>query len=394
MKRTIKDFDLKGKKVIIRCDLNVPMTNNIIDDDTRIKSSIRTIKFATKSSAKVILLSHLGKVKTEEDKNTNSLYPVSIRLSKYLGKDVIFCKYTKGKELKKMVNNLNEGDILLVENTRFEDLNGKKESNCDLKLAEYWASLGDIYINDAYGSCHRNHASVTGIPKFLPSGIGFLVERELSKINNILDSKTHPFVVILGGKKVDDKIVLIERLLEKCDKLLIGGAMSFTFLKALGYDVASSIVSEEHIDFCKNILEKYSDKIILPKDFIVQNKEEVITKDISSFESGDIGYDIGPKTIKLFEKELNGAKRVIINGPMGMFEDERYSLGTKKIFKILDKNKIKTLVGGGDTASAINKLGFTDSFYHVSTGGGATMKYIEEHKLIGIEVIDDEEKQN
>lgn len=394
MKRTIKDFDLKGKKVIIRCDLNVPMTNNIIDDDTRIKSSIRTIKFAIKSSAKVILLSHLGKVKTEEDKNTNSLYPVAIRLSKHLGKDVIFCKYTKGKELQKMVDDLNDGDVLLVENTRFEDLNDKKESNCDLKLAKYWASLGDIYINDAYGSCHRNHASVTGIPKFLPSGVGFLVERELSKINTILDSKTHPFVVILGGKKVDDKIVLIERLLEKCDKLLIGGAMSFTFLKALGYDVASSIVSEEHIGFCKNIMEKYSEKIVLPKDFIVQNKEEVITKEISLFESGDIGYDIGPKTIKLFEKELNGAKRVIINGPMGMFEDERYSLGTKKIFKVLDKNKVKTLVGGGDTASAINKLGFTDSFYHVSTGGGATMKYIEEHKLIGIEVIDDEEKQN
>ena len=269
MKKTIKDFDLEGKKIIIRCDLNVPMTNNIIDDDTRIKSSVRTIKYALKSGAKVILLSHLGKVKTEEDKLTNSLYPVSLRLSEYLGLKVQFSKDTRSKELTEMANNLQNGEVLLIENTRFEDLNGQKESNCNLDLAKYWASLGDIFINDAYGSCHRNHASVTGIPKYLPSGIGFLVEKEIKKIDSLLNSKKNPFIVVLGGKKVDDKITLIEKLLEKCDKLLIGGAMSFTFLKAKKYNTGSSIVSEEHLEFASRMLNKYPDKIVLPVYFIL-----------------------------------------------------------------------------------------------------------------------------
>lgn len=393
MKKTIKDFDLEGKKIIIRCDLNVPMTNNIIDDDTRIKSSVRTIKYALKSGAKVILLSHLGKVKTEEDKLTNSLYPVSLRLSEYLGLKVQFSKDTRSKELTEMANNLQNGEVLLIENTRFEDLNGQKESNCNLDLAKYWASLGDIFINDAYGSCHRNHASVTGIPKYLPSGIGFLVEKEIKKIDSLLNSKKNPFIVVLGGKKVDDKITLIEKLLEKCDKLLIGGAMSFTFLKAKKYNTGSSIVSEEHLEFASRMLNQYPDKIVLPVDFIVEANNEVINKNITDFNNNDIGYDIGTKTIKLFEKELISAQRVIINGPMGLFEDKRFAKGTDKILKILDKNRIKTVVGGGDTASAVNKLGYSSSFYHVSTGGGATMKYLENQTLVGIEAIEDK-KQN
>lgn len=390
MKKTIKDFDLKGKKVIIRCDLNVPMKNNAIEDDTRIKSSVRTIKYALSNGAKVILLSHLGKVKVEEDKASNSLYPVSVRLSECLERNVIFSTDTRSDNLTKMVSNLEEGDVLLVENTRFEDLDGKKESNCDESLSKYWASLGDIFINDAYGSSHRSHASVTGIPKFLPSGVGFLVEKEIKKIDGVLDSETHPFIVVLGGKKVDDKITLIEKLLERCDKLLIGGAMSFTFLKTMGYNTGNSIVSEEHLEFCKKMLEKYKEKIVLPVDFVLKNN----TKDIENFIDGDIGYDIGPKTIKLFEKELITAKRVIINGPMGMFEEEKYSEGTNKILRVLDKNKIKTVVGGGDTASAVNKLGYGDSFYHISTGGGATMKYLEDKTLVGIEVIENAKEEN
>lgn len=390
MKKTIKDFELCGKKVIIRCDLNVPIRDNVIEDDTRIISSVRTIKYAIREGAKVILLSHLGKVKTEEDKLNNSLYPVSLRLSEYLGKDVLFSYDTRGESLTNMVNNMKDGDVLLVENTRFEDLDGKKESDCDVELAKYWASLGDIFINDAYGSSHRGHASVTGIPKFLPSGVGFLVEKEIKKIDSVLDSKTHPFVVVLGGKKVDDKITLIEKLVERSDKLLIGGAMSFTFLKTMGYNTGKSIVSTEHLEFARNMLDKYSDKIVLPVDFVLEDG----TKDIKDFDNDDIGYDIGPKTVKLFEKELISAKRVIINGPMGMFEDSRYSNGTKKILKVLDKNKIKTVVGGGDTASAVNNLGFGDSFYHVSTGGGATMKYLEDKTLVGIEVIDDAQEKN
>lgn len=390
MKKTIRDFELSGKRVIIRCDLNVPMKDNIIEDDTRIRASVRTIKYALNNNAKVILLSHLGKVKAKEDKLTNSLYPVSIRLSEYLKKDVKFCPDTHGDNLTKMALELEEGEVMLIENTRFEDLNGKKESNCDEDLSKYWASLGDIFINDAYGSCHRNHASVTGIPKYLPSGIGFLVEKEIKKIDGLLNSSTHPFMVVLGGKKVDDKITLIERLAEKSDKLLIGGAMSFTFLKALGYNTGSSIVSTEYIDFCKRMLEEYSCKIVLPVDFVLEDG----SKNIEDFIDGDIGYDIGPKTIKIFERELSSARRVVVNGPMGMFEDNRYTNGTNKIFRILDKNKIKTVVGGGDSAAAVNKLGYEDSFYHVSTGGGATMKYLEDGTLVGIQVIDDAKEED
>ena len=257
------------------------------------------------------MLSHLGKVKTEEDKTTNSLYPVSVKLSEYLGISVLFSNETRSDNLTNMVNNLKDGEVLLIENTRFEDLDGKKESNCDLELSKYWASLGEVFINDAYGSSHRSHASVTGIPKFLPSGVGFLVEKEIKKIDGVLNSSTHPFMVVLGGKKVDDKITLIEKLVQKSDKLLIGGAMSFTFLKTMGYNIGSSIVSDEHLDFCKNILDKYSDKIVLPVDYVLEES----VKNIDDFDDGDIGYDIGPKTIKLFEKELITAKRVIVNIP-------------------------------------------------------------------------------
>lgn len=384
MKKTIKDFNLEGKKVIIRCDLNVPMENNVIEDDTRIVASLRTIKYALRNNAKVILLSHLGKIKKEEDKAQNSLYPVSLKLSEYLNREVLFSPKTHGEELTEMANNLKNGEVLLIENTRYEDLPNKKESNCDESLSKYWASLGDIFINDAYGTCHRNHASVTGIPKYLPSGIGFLVEKELQKIDNILDSKTHPFVAVLGGKKVDDKITLIESLVKQTDKLIIGGAMSFTFLKAKGYNTGNSIISTEHLDFAKNMLDKYGDKIVLPVDFVTEAED----KTIEEFTSDDIGYDIGPKTVKLFEKNLAEAKRVILNGPMGLFEDKKYSKGTSKLFKYLDKNKIKTVIGGGDSASAVNSLGFADSFYHVSTGGGATMKYLENRTLVGIEAIE------
>ena len=385
MKKTIQDFDLDGKKVIIRCDFNVPMNNGKIEDATRIVASLRTIKYALRNNAKIILLSHLGKVKTEEDKISNSLYPVAEKLSSYLDKQVLFSPDTRSSKLTEMVDNLKDGDVLLIENTRFEDVPGKKETNCDEKLSKYWASLGDIFINDAYGTCHRAHASVVGIPKYLPSGVGFLVEKEVQKLDNILKSDTHPFVAILGGKKVDDKISLTQSLLEKCDKLLIGGAMSFTFLKALGYNTGSSIVSDDYVEFAKEMINKYEDKIVLPVDFVL----ETTTKDIKDFSDGDIGYDIGSKSIKLFEKELDSARRVIINGPMGLFEDVKYQNGTKSIFKYLDKNKIKTLIGGGDSAAAVNKLGFDDAFYHVSTGGGATIKYIEKGSLVGIDAIED-----
>ena len=386
MKKTIKDFDLEGKRVIIRCDLNVPMKDGVILDDTRIRASVRTIKYAINHKAKVILLSHLGRVKTLDDKRGNSLYPVCFALSNYLKCEVKFSFETSGDETRDMAFNLKEGEVLLIENTRFEDICGNKESLCDTKLSKYWASLGDIFINDAYGSSHRNHASVTGIPKYLPSGIGFLVEREIKKLDGILYSNTHPFVVIMGGGKVDDKIVLIEKLLPSCDKLLIGGAMAFTFLKALGYNTGTSIVSHDKVDMISDILDKYKEKIVLPVDFITASLED---KNIDDFDDNDVGCDIGPITIKRFCKEMCDAKRVIMNGPMGICEDERFAGGTLKVFKYLDKNKIKTLIGGGDSASIVNKLGYDDSFYHISTGGGATLKYMETGSLVGIDAISD-----
>lgn len=388
MKKTIRDYDLNGKKVIIRCDYNVPMDNGIILDDTKVRVSTRTILYALNNGAKVILLSHLGRVKEEKDKEGNSLYPVAVFLSNLLKRKVLFSPYTRGKELTEMVNNMKKGDILLIENTRFEDIDGNKESKCDNELSKYWASLGDIFINDAYASCHRNHASVTGIPKYLPSGIGFLVEREIKKIDNILISNTHPFITVLGGKKIDDKLGLIESLVKISDKLLIGGAMSFTFLKILGYEVNDNLVSLNNLINCKKVLNNYKDKIVLPLDFVCEDGN----KDINEINKNDNCMDIGPKTIRLFRKELKEAKRVILNGPMGIFEDKKYAKGTREIFNILCEYKIKTVVGGGDSASAVNKLGYDGMFYHVSTGGGATMEYLEKRKLEGIEVIDDEKK--
>ena len=394
MKKTIKDYDLNDKKVIIRCDLNVPIKDGVIGDDTRIKASLKTIRYAIDNNAKVILLSHLGKVKETSDLEKNNLYPVSIRLSELLDREVFFSNVTKGKELEDKVNTLNNGDILLVQNTRYEDLNGKLESSCDEDLAKYWASLGDIFINDAYGTTHRAHASNVGIAKYLPNGLGFLVEEEVTKLDSILTEDTHPFVVVMGGAKVSDKIKVIENLILKCDKLLIGGGMAYTFLKSLGYNIGASIVDTESIDFCKNILNKYSNKISLPIDNVVSTSLEsndYHVKDIEENTDLDMGLDIGPKTISLFTSVLKDAKRVVINGPMGCFENPNYATGTKALYDFITDNDIKTLIGGGDSASSVNKLSDSSEFYHISTGGGATLEYLEGKILPGISVINEKE---
>ena len=386
MKKTIKDYDFKGKKVILRCDFNVPIDDNNITDDTRILASLNTINYLIEKNAKIIIFSHLGKVKSEEDKIKNTLYPVYIRLKELLNTNIYFSKYTRGKELEELVSNLQEKDILLVENTRYEDYPNKLESSCDEKLSKYWASLGDIFINDAYGTCHRAHASNVGIASHLPNGVGFLVEKEITKLDEIMGEKTHPFIVVMGGKKISDKIPVIENLITKCDKLLLGGGMCFTFLKATNYSVSPTIVDEEHIDFCKEILNKYSDKVILPIDFITSNQE---IKKIENMTEEDLGYDIGPETVKLFSNYLKEAKRVVINGPMGVFEDANFAKGTKEIFEVLKQYNIKTLIGGGDSAASVNKLGYTNDFYHISTGGGATLEYLSGVSLPGINIIED-----
>lgn len=383
LKKSIRDYDINGKKVIIRCDFNVPILNNKILDDTRIKASLKTINYARDNGAKVILMSHLGKVKTEEDKCNNSLFIVSVRLSELLGIKVKFSAETKGSLLENLVNNLNNGDVLLIENTRFEDINSKKESSCDMELSKYWAGLGDIFIDDAYAMVHRKHASNVGIARYLDNGIGFLVEEEVNKLDNFMGDNSHPLVVVMGGKKVEDKIGVINNLITKCDKLLVGGGMCFTFLKAEGYNVGSSIVDNSNIEFCREMLNKYSDKIVLPVDIITAKG----ARKICDIKDSECGYDIGSETIEKFSDILKNAKRCIINGPMGVYEDKKYSKGTSSLYTILKDNNVKTLVGGGDSASSVNNLGFEDVFYHVSTGGGATLEYLGGKILPGIDII-------
>jgi len=386
MKKTIKDYNFKGKKVILRCDLNVPIENGQVTDNTRIKESLITINYLIENDAKIIIMSHLGKVKTDEDKIKNTLYPVYLKLKELLNTNVYFSNQTRGENLEQLISNLQNREVLLIENTRYEDVDGKKESSCDEELSKYWASLGDIYINDAYGTSHRNHASNVGISKLLPNGIGFLIEKETTKLDEIINENTHPFIVVMGGKKISDKTLVIENLINKCDKILIGGGMCFTFLKSIGIDVGSSIVDDDNLTFCKNILNKFSNKIVLPIDIVTSKKE---IKDINNLNKDDIGYDIGPKTIELFTSTLKNAKRVVINGPMGVFEEEDFSKGTKAIYKCLEENNIKTLVGGGDSAASVNLLGYKDSFFHISTGGGATLDYLSGKKLPGIEAIEE-----
>lgn len=386
MKKTIQDYEYQDKKVLLRCDLNVPINNGIITDDTRIKESLITINYLIEKQAKIIILSHLGKIKTEEDKAKNTLYPVYLKLKELLKTNVYFSSETRGKNLENLVSNLKNGEVLLIENTRYEDLLGKKESSCDEELSKYWASLGDIYINDAYGTSHRIHASNVGISKLLPSAIGFLIEKEITKLDEIMHENTHPFVVIMGGKKISDKTLIIENLIDKCDRILIGGGMCFTFLKASKINIGASIVDDENLSFCQNILNKYPDKIILPIDIVTSNKE---IKDINSIQKDDIGYDIGPKTIKLFQDNLQSAKRVIVNGPMGVFEEPYFNKGTDAIYAYLKQHNIKTLIGGGDSAASVNLLGYHDAFFHISTGGGATLEYLSGQNLPGIDAIED-----
>lgn len=393
MKKTIRDYELSNKRVIIRCDFNVPMKDGKITDDNRIKESLSTIKFAIDKGAKVILMSHLGRIKTEEDKQKNSLKEVSVRLSELLGQSVLFVSATRGEELESAVNNLNAGEVLLMENTRFEDLDGKKESENDPELGKYWASLGEIFINDAFGTSHRGHASNVGIGSNLPNGIGFLVEKEVNILGKTIENPEHPFTVILGGAKVSDKIKVIENLVEMADYILIGGGMAFTFLKAKGLEIGASLLDSENIEFCKNMLDKYSDKIILPIDVVcakeVSEQASCTNKFITDLEKDDIGLDVGYNTIKLFSEYLNDVKTVIWNGPVGMFEIEQYQRGTLELCKYLSKLDSTVIIGGGDTAAAAIKFGYKEKFTHISTGGGASLEMMEGKLLPGVDIIND-----
>ena len=388
--KTVRDFDLKDKKVLIRCDFNVPIVNGKISDNTRIVKSLDTIKYCLEQDAKVILFSHLGRIKEEIDLEKNNLKPVAKELGKLLDKKIIFIDETRGEKLEKAVANLKSGEVLLVQNTRYEDLDEKKESSNDGELGKYWASLGDIFINDAFGTIHRAHASNVGIASNLPHGIGFLVEKELSALSS-LNSPKKPFIIILGGAKVTDKIGVIKNLIKKADYILIGGGMAFTFLQSEGFEIGSSIVDKDSLDFCKEILEKYQDKIILPVDVLVNTVYEDVKNPelrlISEIKDDEMGLDIGPNSINVFERYLKDAKTVLWNGPLGVCEFSNFKNGTFKIMKYLVNNDIKTILGGGDIVAASTKAKLKDKVYHASTGGGATLEYLEGKKLPGLEAM-------
>jgi len=393
-KKVVTDLDVAGKKVLVRADFNVPMKDGAITNDNRIVQALPTINYLIENNAKVILFSHLGKVKTEEDKAKLSLKPVADRLAELLGKEVTFVPETRGEALEAAVAALKDGDVLVFENTRFEDVDGKKESKNDPELGKYWASLGDLFVNDAFGTAHRAHASNVGIASNLESAAGFLMEKEIKFIGGAVDEPVRPFVAILGGAKVSDKIGVIKHLLNKADKVLIGGGMAYTFMKAQGLEIGKSLLEADKVELAKELLESAGDKLILPIDAKMAhefgNDVEITIAENAAFPADQMALDIGPASIELFAKELEGAKTVVWNGPMGVFELSNFAQGTIGVCEAIAKlSDAVTIIGGGDSAAAAMQLGFADDFTHISTGGGASLEYLEGKELPGVASISD-----
>ena len=394
-KLTVKDVDLKGKKVLVRVDFNVPVKDGVITNDNRITAALPTIKYILEQGGRAILFSHLGRVKEEADKAGKSLAPVAADLAAKLGQDVAFLPgVTRGAELEAAINALEDGQVLLVENTRFEDVDGKKESKNDPELGKYWASLGDgIFVNDAFGTAHRAHASNVGISANVEKAVaGFLLENEIAYIKEAVETPERPFVAILGGSKVSDKIGVIENLLEKADKVLIGGGMTYTFYKAQGIEIGNSLVEEDKLDVAKALLEKANGKLILPVDSKEANAfadyTEVKDTEGEAVDPGFLGLDIGPKSIAKFDEALTGAKTVVWNGPMGVFENPDFQAGTIGVMDAIVKQPgVKSIIGGGDSAAAAINLGRADKFSWISTGGGASMELLEGKVLPGLAAL-------
>ena len=391
-KKTVKDLEVSGKKVIVRCDFNVPRKDGVITDDNRVVMALPTIKYLVENKAKVILMSHLGKVKTEEDKAKNNLECVAVRLQELLpDTKVTFCPVTRGAELEEAVAALNDGEILLMQNTRYE----KGESKNDPELAAYWASLGEVFVEDAFGSVHRAHASTVGIPSNIKeNGLGFLVEKEVTMLGKAVDEPAHPFVAIIGGSKVSSKIDVVDNLLKKADKVIIGGGMAYTFSKAVGGTIGTSLVEDDKLELAKEYLEKAGDKLVLPVDNVVADAfaEDANTQVANAGEipEGWMGLDIGPKSVELFKETLADAKTVVWNGPMGVFEMKKFAKGTEEVCKAISElDGAITVIGGGDSAAAAKQLGYADKFSHVSTGGGASLEYMEGKTLPGIAIINE-----
>ena len=395
MKKSIKDLgNLQGKTVLMRVDFNVPLKDGKITNDNRITAALPTIEYALNQGAKVVAFSHLGRVKEEADKVSKSLAPVAVRLSELLGKEVKFVPETRGAELEAAIKGLKDGEILMFENTRFEDVDGKKESKNDPELAKYWASLGDVYVNDAFGTAHRAHASNVGIASNIGEGnsaSGFLVDKEINFIGGAVDNPDRPLVAILGGAKVSDKIAVIENLLEKADKVIIGGGMAYTFMKAQGKEIGISLCENDKVEYARELMAKAGDKLVLPIDTVVA--KEFSNDAPSRVAEGDIqadeeGLDIGPKSVELFKKTLEGAKTVIWNGPMGVFEMPNFAKGTIGVCEaIANLEGATTIIGGGDSATAAISLGYAEKFSHISTGGGASLEYLEGKVLPGIDSL-------
>ena len=391
-KKTVKDIDLKGKKVFVRCDFNVPMDENQnITDNTRIVAALPTIKYLLEQNCKLVLASHLGRPKGEF-KPEFSLAPVAKELSKLLGQEVIMAKDVIGEDACEKAANLKEGEILLLENVRFH----KEETDNDPEFCKKLASMAEVYVNDAFGTAHRAHASTTGIASYLPAVSGFLIEKELQFLGNAVNNPERPFVAILGGAKVSDKIGVIDSLLEKVDTLMIGGGMAYTFFKAQGYEVGNSICEMDKLDLAKEAMEKAEQKgvkLMLPVDTKVgkEFKPDTESKIVSYTEipADWEGFDIGPETIKMFEDELRKAKTVVWNGPLGLFEFDQFAIGTNAIAKVLSEIDATTIIGGGDSAAAVKKAGLEDKMTHISTGGGASLEFLEGKKLPGIEALMD-----
>ena len=394
-KLTVKDVDLKGKKVLVRVDFNVPLKDGVITNDNRITAALPTIKYILEQGGRAILFSHLGRVKEEADKEGKSLAPVAADLAAKLGQEVKFIPgVTRGAELEAAVNALEDGQVLLVENTRYEDVDGKKESKNDPELGKYWASLGDgIFVNDAFGTAHRAHASNVGISANVEKAVaGFLLENEIAYIKEAVEAPERPFVAILGGSKVSDKIGVIENLLEKADKVLIGGGMTYTFYKAQGIEIGNSLVEEDKLDVAKALLEKANGKLILPVDSKEANAfadyTEVKDTEGEAVDPGFLGLDIGPKSIAKFDEALTGAKTVVWNGPMGVFENPDFQAGTIGVMDAIVKQPgVKSIIGGGDSAAAAINLGRADKFSWISTGGGASMELLEGKVLPGLAAL-------
>lgn len=394
-KKVITDLEVRSKRVIVRVDFNVPMSKTEegkITDNARIVAALPTIKYLIENNARIILLSHLGRPKGEAKKEF-SLAPVAKELSKLLNKDVKFLQsnLVVDDNVKDEVLKLKDGEVALLENTRFRNEETKNIDDFSKELAE----LGELYINDAFGTSHRAHCSNVGLCKFLPSAVGFLVEKEISIMGKALSNPERPFVAILGGAKVSDKITVIENLIEKVDSIIIGGGMTFTFLKSLGYSVGKSLLEEDKIDFAKELIEKAKSKnvkILLPIDVVVSkefsNDSEFKIVNIDSIGDDYMGLDIGEKTVKLFSDEINNAKTVVWNGPMGVFEMSNFAKGTFEIAKAIAESEAISIIGGGDSASAAEKSGYKDKITHISTGGGASLEFLEGKILPGIDSID------